>query len=443
VKISIRLAALTLAAVALASASDLTGNWLGTYVVFPSRVRLVFHISKSGEKLTALVDNLDEEKYGIAADSIILDGAVIRMQVKALDGVFEGQADEGFERITGKWNSRGKQYSINVVRLRRPQEPVKPLPYREEEVSYENQGVRLAGTLTVPAGKGRWPAVVLVAGAGALDRDAPIMAHRPFLVLADYLTRRGIATLRSDPRGAGKSGGSGNTAGLSDFAGDAEAALAHLRARPEIDAARVGLLGGREGALVATMAAARSSTAAFLVLMPGAGLAGEENLVRQVRFLSRLNGNPPMIANDSANIERQILEIVRGETDRTSAARKLKTVLPSAQFQPEQIEKLMLPWYRDFLEFEPAAALRKIRCPVLSLAGAKDREILGPDNLPVIRQALEDGGNKHFEVAELPGLNHLFQTANTGLSPEYPDVEETIAPLALEKISAWLAQQTR
>jgi pimeloyl-ACP methyl ester carboxylesterase len=328
----------------------------------------------------------------------------------------------------------------------RPQNPAKPYTYREEEVSFENSGagIKLAGTLTIPPGKGPFPAVVLVAGSGAHDRDEALMGHRPFLVLSDYLTRKGIAVLRYDKRGVGESGGSYATATTADFADDAEAGLAYLEKRSEIDPHKIGLIGHSEGGMIAPLVAARNSSVAFIVMMAGPGIPGDELLVEQTLLISEANGQTHETAEKAAGEERIILSLVKDETDSAVLEKKLREQLtgqvPEAQIGAA-IKSTSSPWFRYFISYDPAAALRKVKCPVLAVIGSKDLQVPPEQNIPAIRKALEDAGNQKFEVDELPGLNHLFQTAKTGSPAEYAQIEETISPIALEKISAWVAKQ--
>lgn len=431
-------AALMLAAASLLPAQDLSGDWMGSVVVFPLKTHLVFHLTAAGGNLAATIDNLEQETNG-SAGTVTRNGAALKIQVAEPAGVFEGQVNPEFTSIEGAWTQAGKSQRLVLNRLRRPQNPVKPYPYAEEEVAYENRaaGIRLAATLTIPRGAGPFPAVVLIPASGPKDRDESISAHRPFLVLADYLTRRGIAVLRADDRGLGKSGGKFAGASMADFAADAEAGMAYLKTRKQIDARRIGLLGHSEGGTLASMVAARNPGVRFLVLMAGTGVPGEEVMVMQVRLLNAGTGPTLLVAER----ERQILDIVRQEKSPAAVTQKLQQAMPGRTYTPPEIQELTAPWFVDFLDYDPATALRKVKCPVLALNGEKDRQVFAKQNLPAIRKALEDGGNQNFEIAELPGLNHLFQTTAIGFPAEYPDLEETIAPAALEKIARWIASQ--
>jgi hypothetical protein len=287
--------------------------------------------------------------------------------------------------------------------------------------------------------------VLLISGSGPNDRDETVFGHKPFLILSDYLTRKGIVVLRADKRGIGKSTGDLAKATTADFATDAEAGVAYLKTRPEVDPHRIGLIGHSEGGTIAPMAAAADPSIAFIVMMAGSGVPGDQIIVEQTRLLTEATGASKEKVAENTDQEREVLALVESEKDETVLEKKLREKLaadgmPEAQMGPS-IKALTSPWYRYFLTYDPATALRKVACPVLALNGGKDLQVPPAENLPAIRKALEDEGNKHFEVDELPGLNHLFQTAKTGSLTEYAQIEETISPVVLDKIATWILKQ--
>lgn len=324
----------------------------------------------------------------------------------------------------------------------RPQNPTPPYPYKSEDVEYRNPigNFQLAATLTTPKSSAAAPAVVLITGSGPQDRDESILGHKPFLVLSDYLTRRGVAVLRVDDRGIAKSGGTFATSTTADFATDVEAGVAYLKTRAEVNPNKIGLVGHSEGAIIAPMVAARNADVAFIVMMAGSGVGGEDILISQTQLISEASGTPHEAAEKNAADERAVLDIVRQEADIDALKKKLAGLIPEAQMDAA-IKPLTSPWFRYFLSYDPAVALEKVKCPVLAIGGSKDLQVPPKQNLPAIRKALEAGGNKNIEVEELPGLNHLFQTAKTGAPSEYAEIEETIAPVALEKITRWILNQ--
>jgi len=284
----------------------------------------------------------------------------------------------------------------------------------------------------------------LITGSGPQDRDESLLGHKPFLILSDYLTRHGIAVLRADDRGTAKSTGVFATATTADFATDTEAGIAYLKTRAEVDPHKIGLIGHSEGGVIAPMIAARNKDVAFIVMMAGTGVPGDQILVAQGEAIQVAGGKSPEQAAKDAAKEKEMLTLVETEKDQAVLEKELKEKLagdvPEAQIGV-QIKQITSPWFRYFLTYDPATALRKVTCPVLAINGEKDTQVPPKLNLPAIRKALEEAGNKHFEVDELPGLNHLFQTAKTGAPAEYSEIEETMSPVALEKISSWILKQ--
>jgi hypothetical protein len=436
-----------------AKPSDIDGDWLGALDTGAVKLHVAFHFTNTGDGLTATMDSIDQNVKGIPVTKVTRSESSLKMELNGIGGKFEGQIDKDLTTISGTWTQPGGSFPLVLKRGKgvtelerpRPQEPVKPYPYREEEVAYANKaaGIQLAATLTIPPGKGPFPAVLLIAGSGPNNRDEVVYGHKPFLVLSDFLTRKGIVVLRADKRGVGKSGGKYATATTADFADDAEAGVAYLKTRPEVDHRRIGMIGHSEGGIIAPMVAARNPDVAFIVIMAGAGVPGDEILVDQLLLLSEAGGLSHEQAEKNAAEERKFLTLVEQEKDSNALEKKLRELAgddSEARFGA-MMQVAKSPWYRYFIEYDPAPALKKVTCPVLAITGEKDLQVPPRRNLPVIRQALEAAGNKDFEVDELSGLNHLFQTCRTGAVTEYAQIEETISPTALKKISDWVLKQ--
>ena len=438
----------------LAKPSDIDGAWWGTLDTGLVPLRMIFHITNTEDGLVVTADSPDQNAKGLPVTTVTRNGSSLKLEMKQLAGVFEGKFDPALTAITGTWTQAGHTFPLVLKRLkdpaelerRRPQNPVKPYPYHEEEVSYQNKPahVTFAATLTIPQGKGPFPAVFLITGSGPQDRDESLMGHKPFLVLADYLTRRGIVVLRADDRGVGKSTGVFSTATTLDFAGDAEAALAYLKTRSEVDPQKIGLIGHSEGGVIAPMVAALNHDVAFIVMMAGTGVPGDQILVAQKQLIEEANGVSHEQAEKDAAEERELIAMVKKEEDTLTLEKELREKLAGSEPEAQlvgQVKFLSSPWLRYFLDYDPASSLSKVRCPVLAINGEKDLQVPPKLNLPAIRKALEAGGNQNFEVEELPGLNHLFQTARTGSPSEYGQIEETMSPVALEKVSGWIWKQ--
>lgn len=335
------------------------------------------------------------------------------------------------------------------------QEPKPPFPYFVEEVSYGNCEISLSGTLTLPITTGPFPAVILIHGSSRLDRDETMLGHKPFLVLSDHFTRHGIAVLRFDKRGVGKSTGIYDTATTEDFCDDVAKGVEYLKSRPEIIREQIGLVGHSEGGLIAPMLAAKSDDVGFIVLMAGPGVNGIENFCEQGILLNRADGvDEEMIVIDT-QVRKIVTEIVKKETNRDVAKKQINEVL--AEFlsgltenqktwvkthSEELIKRLNSPWGHFFFSYEPSTALRHITIPTLALNGELDLVVSSKQNLPFIDEALKEAGNKDYTIIELPKLNHAFQTCVIGSWAEYEQIEETIAPSALNIMTNWILERT-
>lgn len=434
--------------------SDIDGAWLGTLDTGAVKLRVVFRIRNTDEGLKATLDSPDQGAKGLPISSVNRGENSVKIEANSIGGVFEGTISADKNSIDGKWTQGGATMPLVLkplkseadLELKRPQNPVKPYPYHEEDVSYDNkeQNVTLAATLTIPQGKGPFPGVLLITGSGPQDRDETLLGHKPFLVLSDYLTRHGVAVLRADDRGTGRSTGVFSKATTADFATDTEAGVAYLKTRSEIDPDKIGLIGHSEGGVIAPMVAARNKDVAFIVMMAGTGVPGDQVIVVQGEAIEIANGKKPEDAAKNAATQREVIHLIETEKDQAVLEKEIREKMIGQETEAQlgmEIRQFTSVWFRYFLTYDPATALRKVTCPVLAINGSLDKQVLPDQNLPVIRKALEEAGNKHFEIDELPGLNHLFQTAKTGSPAEYAQIEETMSPVALEKISSWILKQ--
>ena len=437
---------------AIASAE---GVWQGALEGNGMRLRLQLHVSHDDQKqLVAALDSPDQGVSGLPAIHVIQKDAAFHFEIPVVSGVYDGTLNAAKTAITGSWTQNNVEQKLDfrrsdqLLELVRPQNPVKPYPYKEEEIAFPNgkAKISLAGTLTLPRAPGPFPAAVLLSDSGPHDRDESIVGHRPFLVLADHLTRKGIAVLRFDKRGIGKSTGDYANATTEDFAGDAEAALAYLKTRKEIDPKRTGLIGHGEGGMIAPLVAAHSSDVAWIVLLAGPGLNGEDTLLLQSELILKTAGVDDEQIAKTREFNKQTYALVRQEKDTATLQAKLRDLvensgmsasLPPAALQ-SQVRLMVSPWFRFSLDYDPVPTLQKTMCPVLALNGEKDLQVAPKENLAKIQKALQDGGNKDFQTAELPGLNHLFQHSPTGSPTEYGSILETMAPEALNAVSDWV-----
>jgi pimeloyl-ACP methyl ester carboxylesterase len=446
-----------------ASGAGIEGDWSGTLSFSGVDLRIIFHITSGGDgSLSATMDSPDQGAAGIPVTSVSFDGDSLFMEVAVAQAGYYGRYDPDSLFFDGEWRQAGFTLPLRLVNRgeieppARPQEPERPFPYIEEEVEFENgdAGISLAGTLTLPGGDGPFPAVVLITGSGPQDRDESLLGHKPFLVLSDHLTRRGIAVLRYDDRGTGMSKGDHGAATTADFAGDARAALDYLRTRDGIDRSRAGLVGHSEGGIIAAIVAAGSDDVAFVVMLAGPGLKGSEVLLDQNLALLELQGaSKETIAARREQLETEYSYLAGDLGAEATSERIVGASLPflerySAEereqfgFSEEGVrrraEVLTSTWFRYFMEFDPATALREVKCPVLAMVGDRDIQVDAGMNLPAIEKALREGGNDKFRIVEMPGLNHLFQNCETGNPMEYSRIEETVSPEALELVGGWI-----
>ena len=417
--------------------------------------------------MKAALASPDQGANNIPIGAIGLKDNVLTFESKVIGAKYSGKKNPDGTAFEGQFEQNGLKLQLTLKKTdklsqaARPQMPKPPFPYRSEEVSYENTsgGVKLAGTLTLPPGKGPIPAVLLLTGSGGQDRDETILGHKLFLVLADDLTRRGVAVLRVDDRGVGGSTGSTASSTSEDFAGDALAGVAFLKARKEIDPGKIGLIGHSEGGLIAPIAAARSKDVAFIVLMAGTGVPGTEILEAQGQLILKATGASDSELKNQREIQKRLIDIIAREKDEKAARVKLAaTVKDLLAAMPESekkalgdsggplseaaIDQFNNAWFRYFLTFDPRPTLRMVHCPVLAINGEKDLQVPSKRNLEEIAGALKAGGNRDVKTVELPGLNHLFQPSKTGSPSEYASIETTIAPEALKTIGDWIVERT-
>jgi len=444
--------------------AQITGTWMGQISVMGQQLRIVFNLSIAEDgNLEATLDSPDQGVSGIPVDTASFADGVLRLELPNLNGEYEGTLDPAADEFKGQWKQNGMVFELDLKRaegpvvVQRPQEPKEPYPYKAEEVRYANtnsEGVELAATLTIPEGEGPFPAVVLITGSGAEDRDETVFGHKPFLVLADYLTRQGIAVLRADDRGVGGSTGDYAAATSEDFATDALAGVEFLKTRPEADPRHIGLVGHSEGGIIAPMAALQSEDVVFIVLLAGPGVPGEEVLYQQGQDILRVMGASEEKMRAQRDSQERIFAVVKTEKDPKAAEealRKLMHQIASTQPEAQQMSKEELdgriemqvsfvnsPWFRFFLTYDPAPTLSKVQVPVLALNGSLDLQVNPGVNLPAIEQALKAGGNQDYAVKEMDGLNHLFQHAVTGATSEYAQIEETFAEEAMALIAGWI-----
>ena len=443
------------AAQAQNSRPSLSGDWVGTL----GPLEFTAHLTDpAAGPRTATLDIPAQNAQGLIMQFTAPNDSVYLRLTKPVAAQFAGRRSPDGQQLVGEWQQSLRSFPLTLVRAGapkpvapRPQTPQPPFPYQSADITFRNEkaNLTLAGTYTVPAAKGPFAAVVLLTGSGPEDRNETIMRHQPFAVLADYLTRHGIAVLRFDDRGVGQSGGSLAGTTSADYTTDAQAALAWLRAQPGIRKNQVGLLGHSQGGTAAIGAAMQAGGPDFLVLLAAPALPGDEMLVQQSLAIAHLQITDAAQLADIEQKQRAMTQIIQQNPDNAQARTKLVALFNptndpriSAQLEP-QLVGLTSPDYRGILADRPAQTLAKVHCPVLALGGSKDVQVPATRNLAATATALKAAGNRDVTVQELPGLNHLFQTAPTGGISEYGTIEETFAPAALQVIGDWMTRHTR
>lgn len=439
------------------------GDWEASLKIQGTELPLVIHLKQKGDGWEGSFDSPKQKAYNISLTSVALRADTLEFTHKQAGIRFLGlfQADS----IPGNFSQGGKTFPMTLRRVQgapatvaetiRPQQPKPPFNYSIRDVKIKNKAAKLtlAGTLTVPAGKGPFPAVVLISGSGPQNRNSEVFDHQPFAVLAHHLTQAGIAVLRYDDRGVGESTGDFNGATSEDFAGDALAAWAFLRKQKGINKNKVGLIGHSEGGMVAPIAFARQPEPAFVVLMAGVGIPVTDLLAEQMQAVGQSEGLSQAAIDSQLNTNARIfgwlknLPVTQARDSLQAYLAAQKNQLPAGdaaareQFDNQAAGALRTyldPWFLYFIGYDPRPNLMKLSCPVLAINGDKDVQVLAASNLQSIEAALKAGGNKHYKICSLPGLNHLFQPAKTGAVSEYATIDTTFDPAAMEVIASWI-----
>ncbi len=469
------------AAAKVVAPAELKGLWSGT-LNLPTGIELAPVLNVAPDAAGDLVpklDSPDQQVKGISISALDFQDDRLSFAARTIGARYEGRRTADGRSFEGTFNQGLVKAPLTLTRVetaperKRPQTPKAPFPYETDEVTFANpaaEGVTLAGTLSRPRGDGPFPVVVFISGSGRQDRDETILGHKPFAVIADMLARRGIASLRFDDRGTAKSTGDHGKATSQDFATDVRAAVEFLKTRPAIDPKRIGLIGHSEGGLIAPIVAADCPDVAFVVLLAGTGVPGDEILYRQNGLIAKAMGASDLAVAAQVSALKLSLAVVQAVSDTAERARRIKAIEKEAQAalpeadrkaieaaeadgDPAEREKakdsqvgqalqqLGSPWMKAFIAYDPRPTLERVKCPVLVLNGAKDLQVDPEQNVPEIEKALKAGGNTAVTVQVFPGLNHLFQTCTTGAPSEYAKIEETMAPEVLKAIGDWVVEQ--
>lgn len=435
----------------------INGTWKGN-LNLPGNVKLplVFHLQSVNNQLTATMDSPAQNANGTHVDSASFVNNELSVFINLIQMGYKGTLKG--DSITGIFSQRGAQLPLVLYKIsdtaaqetyKRPQEPKPPFDYSVSDVSFKNssEGNILEGTLCTPKNKVDFPVVVMITGSGAQDRNEEIFGHKPFLVIADYFAKQGIGSLRLDDRGVGGSEKGKDGATSADFATDINSAVEYLFKQ---GFKNIGLLGHSEGGMIAPMVSSMNKKVKFMVLMAAPGIAIDQLMVLQTKAIAKTSGADDKQVDENLKDTKAIFEFIKNYTGNNveqDLKVKMKQVLEQpGKYTPEQqkqildqqLSTLASPWFVYFLKFDPVTYLHKTTIPVLAINGEKDVQVTAEENLEGIQKSLQSAGNKSFKTLELPGLNHLFQKAETGSIAEYSTIEQTMQPEVLAIMSSWI-----
>ncbi len=448
------------------SDENILGDWNGFLEIAGRQLLIVFHIIETDGQFKSTMDSPDQNANGIQMDKTTFEDGKLLIVAQALNAEYIAELSEKADTLKGTFNQNGMSFSLNMTReivqretVIRPQEP-KEFPYIQEDVKFKNPkgGHHLAGTLTVPEDEKFDKVVVLISGSGPQDRneEVRILNHRPFLVLSDYFTRKGIAVLRYDDRGVAESEGQFVGSTTKDFAEDAAAAVAYLKSRKEMIGKAIGLVGHSEGGMIAPIVASENKDVDFIVLLAGPGVNIRELLLLQQKKTLEIEGAPVATRQTMDDMAKKMFEYI--EANINLAKEQLRAgieelaedgfdKLPDVtkqqlgnrdNFISQQSSILTSDWYLYLVRFKPDHFLSKVKCPVLAVNGELDLQVSSEENLAGIRKSLQRANNNNVTIHEFKGLNHLFQKTETGAPSEYATLEETFNEQAMAFISNWI-----
>ena len=438
------------------------GHWEGGIDLFGRELGMRVDIQRAGDSLSATIDIPQQGATQLPLNHVRAAGDSVHFELPSMAGLANFDGVQRGDSILGSFRQSGITTRFRLGRgAPRAVAQEDSVPYRREAVRYANGTVSLAGTLTLPQGRGPFAAVLLITGSGQQDRDETLLGFKPFKLIADRLTRDGIAVLRVDDRGVGGSTGDATHATTQDFAGDVRAGVAYLKGRRDIDARHIGLLGHSEGGLIAPMVAADSKDVAFIVLLAGPGVPGDTLMIEQGVLIARSQGASDSVASSNAQLQRlgfraartnqnwEILHAaVLGTLRRTLAAQSaeaVKTGIDVEEFARSradaQVAIFKSPWLRYFIDYDPAPTLARVTVPVLALFGEQDLQVPAYLNRPPVERALT--ANPDAKVLTIADANHLFQPTASGNPALYGTLPKEFAPGVLDTLSIWVTAHAR
>ena len=448
------------------SSQDISGKWFGKISVMGTEFHMIFDFKSVNSTFIGTMDIPQQNAKGIPLSSVTFKDNTLVFNFEQAKFSYSGKLNDSNE-FEGIFSQNGQNLPLKLSRtqteikkVKRPQEPKPPFDYDIEEVTFVNEKdkITLGGTFTSPKSE-NYPVVILISGSGQQDRNSEILGHKPFWVIAEYLTKNGIGVLRIDDRGVGQSGGDPISSTTHDFATDIESAVQYIKTKKGVNLKKIGLIGHSEGGMIAPIVASKDKNINFIVLLAAPGIPCDELLMQQTYLIAKVNGASEIEIAEAQKTNKQIYDLAKSnkieeelKLDLANVFRNLFTNEPSFnnlseteqnQLIRQQIEGVSYPWFRNFLRFKPEEYLQKVKCPVLVLNGENDLQVPPKPNMNGIKNALDKSGNKNVTLKEYQKLNHLFQESETGSNEEYGAIEQTFSPTVLTDIKDWILEQTK
>lgn len=445
---------------------DISGKWYGKISVMGTELHFGFDFALANSAYSGTMDIPQQNAKGIPLSSVTFEDKTLVFKFDQANFSYTGKLNDSNE-FEGVFSQNGQNLPLKLSRtqtevkkVKRPQEPKPPFNYEIEEVTFVNEKdkITLGGTLTSPK-LDNFPVVILISGSGQQDRNSEILGHKPFWVIADYLTKNGIGVLRIDDRGIGQSGGDPTTSTSHDFATDIEAAVSFIKTKKGVNPKKIGLIGHSEGGMIAPIVASKDKNINFIVLLAAPGIPCDELLMEQTYLIAKVSGASEVEIAEAQKNNKLIYDLVKSNKTYNDLKSDLENVFINIfkndqsfanlsetdknQMISQQIESVSYPWFRNFVRFKPEEYLKKVKCPVLVLYGENDLQVPPKSNMTGIKNALDKAGSKKVTLKEYPKLNHLFQESVTGSTDEYGAIEQSFSPTVLTDIKDWILIQTK
>lgn len=443
---------------------SIDGAWKGSIGIMGQQLDILVKFESGPDSIRGTIDILQQNAENLKLIDIDFTSPKVYFVLPAAQGqaVFDGELLG--DSITGKFTQVGLEGTFRILKstdgiIEDKHNNVEHVPYKQEEVTFMNGDIKLAGTLTMPYEHGKHPAVIMITGSGPQNRDEEILGFKPFRIIADYLTRHGVSVLRYDDRGVGGSTGKSVSQYTSaDFASDVMEAVKYLKSRSDINPSQIGLIGHSEGGMIAPMVASKSKDIAFIVLMAGTGVKGIDILQEQTKDIILANGGTDKDVKVNSEMLNLIYTALQTDTGWDKVTEKLKEELLESydkmtdeqkkgikdkdeyikNMTDRQIAESKSPWMKYFMDYDPAPALRKVKCPVLLLFGELDMQVPPSQNRAPMEEALKSGNCPEFSTVVFPKANHLFENAVTGSPTEYAALPKEFTKGFLSSVTKWI-----